>query len=216
MASKEVTRMTDLDIRRDLDGDGSVPNASIVEKRASRRSVAAAVVVGFGGLALFQLVLAAGAPLGAAAWGGKESQLPAGLRVASGLAVLFYGVAALVVLRRGGFQISLISAAFARWGTWVLVVILALSGVANLLSESAWERFLMGPAALVLAALSLIVARNSDDPADARAGENGAALATRTHRSSRAESVRWLGPARGPSSRPWFMIRLSPNKPSRA
>ena len=48
------------------------------------------------GVALFQLGLAAGAPWGAAAWGGaRPGRLPAGLRAASGAsAVLIGGIAA--------------------------------------------------------------------------------------------------------------------------
>ena len=126
----------------------------------ARRSAVAATV-GLGGYAIYQLALAAGAPLGRGAWGGTQTQLPTSLRLASAAAIVVYGLAALVVLRRAGFSIRRISLTVARIGTWVLVVVLTLSALENFLSQSPWERFLNGPVALVLAALCLIVARGA-------------------------------------------------------
>ena len=65
-------------------------------------AVAAAVLMGMVGL--FQLALAAGAPWGEAAWGGRhEGTLPTGLRVASGVAgVAVYPYLILLVLGSAG------------------------------------------------------------------------------------------------------------------
>lgn len=41
-------------------------------------------------LAAFQVALAAGAPLGRLAWGGRHRVLPTGLRIASGVSVVVY------------------------------------------------------------------------------------------------------------------------------
>ena len=122
------------------------------------RLAALIVAVGLAGLAVFQVALIAGAPLGRAAWGGTITQLPTSLRLASLVAILIYGLGALLVLRRAGFPIMWISPGFARWGTWALVIVLTLAALPNFLSQSPWERFLLGPTALLLAALSLIVA----------------------------------------------------------
>lgn len=127
---------------------------------AAKRSAVAATL-GFGGYAIYQLALAAGAPLGRGAWGGMQTELPTSLRLASAAAIVFYGLAALLVLRRAGFSIRWISPTVARIGTWVLAVVLTLSALGNLLSQSPWERFLNGPVGLVLAALCLIVARSA-------------------------------------------------------
>ncbi len=48
------------------------------------RLAAAAAAVGFAGVAMFQIALAAGVPWGVAAWGGQPAQLPTTLRLASG------------------------------------------------------------------------------------------------------------------------------------
>lgn len=126
---------------------------------AKNAAIAATVVLA--ALAVFQLLLAAGAPLGEAAWGGTtEGQLSTGLRVGSAISIGVYAVAALLILRRAGFRVRWVSHAVARIGVWVLVVILTLGALANLSSQSAWERFLLGPVTLVLAGLCLVVARS--------------------------------------------------------
>lgn len=125
------------------------------------RWAAIAATVGFAGLAVFQLLLAAGAPLGEAAWGGaNEGQLPADLRVGSGIAIVVYAVAGSVILARAGFGVRFVPGTLARVGSWALVVLLTLGSLANFASQSPWERYLLGPVTLVLAALCLVVARS--------------------------------------------------------
>lgn len=124
------------------------------------RTAAVLAAVGFVVIAAFQLALALGAPFGEAAWGGRRpGRLPAGLRLASGIATVFWLLATLVVLARGGFDVPTIPSVVARWGTWALVGLLPLGALMNLISSSRWERFVWGPLALILAVLSLVVAR---------------------------------------------------------
>jgi hypothetical protein len=131
---------------------------------ATARGAALAASVGFAALAVFQVLLAAGAPLGEAAWGGAtEGRLPTGLRVGSALSVVVYVLAAAVVLRRTGLAARWVPHAVARIGSWVLVVLLTLGALANLLSQSPWERFLLGPVTLVLAGSCLVVAREDEE-----------------------------------------------------
>lgn len=122
------------------------------------RTAAAMTAVGLFAIAAFQIALALGAPLGRAAWGGTHARLPVGLRIASSLAVLFWAFAALIVLGRGGYEISPLPFAFTEWGTWILVGLLPLGAVLNFASRSNWERFLWGPVALIVALLCLVVA----------------------------------------------------------
>jgi hypothetical protein len=138
-----------------------------VSERPYVRWAALGAAIGLAGLAAFQLALAAGAPLGHAAWGGIYTQLPIGLRIGSAVTIVVFGLAALLVLRRAGFPIRWISAAVARRGVWAFLVILPLSAVANFLSQSPWERYVLGPIALILATLFLIVARGADRPVSA-------------------------------------------------
>jgi hypothetical protein len=116
--------------------------------------------IGFIGIAAFQVALALGAPLGHAAWGGTHpGRLPTRLRIASAVAAGFWVLAAAIVLERAGFEIVSLPSAVARWGTWVLVVVLPIGAVMNVASKSRWERYLWGPVALLLTVLSLVVAR---------------------------------------------------------
>ena len=112
--------------------------------------------VGFVGLAALQVALAAGAPLGAAAWGGSHTYATTGQRVGSAISVVFYVAAIVVVQRRATGR----GERGYRWGTWSFVVVLAASGSLNVASTSQWERYLLAPLALLLAAATVAVARS--------------------------------------------------------
>ena len=125
------------------------------------RGAAVTAAVGFGIIAVFQLLLALGAPWGQAAWGGgQEGTLPPELRFASTISMVIFIGAAIIVLGRAGYWGTRFSDLFRR-GTWVLAVLLAVGAVMNLASPSIWERFLWAPIALVIALACLVVARSS-------------------------------------------------------
>lgn len=115
-------------------------------------------VVGFLVLAGFQAALAAGVPWGGAAWGGKHTRLPLNLRRASLVSMIVWLVAALIVLDRAAIPLVDLPDAASYWGTWILVVLLALGAVMNVASSSPYERFGWAPFALILALLTLVVA----------------------------------------------------------
>lgn len=121
--------------------------------------VPAAVVVCvlLGGLAVFQLLLAAGQPLGAFAWGGQHEVLPRRLRIGSAVSVVLYGVIAVVVLQAAG-AIDWLPDAVADVGIWVVAGYLALGVPLNAISRSRSERLVMTPVVLVLALGCLVVA----------------------------------------------------------
>jgi hypothetical protein len=144
----------------------SAVEPATAEGQRARSKAAVAAAVGFTGFAVFELALAFGAPLGRAAFGGTHSQLPAGLRIVSAIATVIWLLAALVVLRRGGYQVPLISARVSRIGTWVLTGLLGLGVLLNLASSSGWERFLQAPITAILATLCLIVARTRPQVTD--------------------------------------------------
>jgi hypothetical protein len=142
-------------------------------RQRAGRTAAVIATVGFAGIAAFELVLALGAPLGHAAYGGSTAQLSAGERVVSVMAVIVWLAAAVVVLGRAGFLAVTWPTELFRRATWVLVAVSALAALPNLVSQSPWEQFVFGPTALVLAALCLVVARSP-------AGPRSAVLAPRT------------------------------------
>lgn len=111
------------------------------------------------GLALFQLALAAGAPLGRFAWGGTHpGVLPGRLRLASLLAAAIVTTFPLFVLERAEVIPGLGRPAIASAAIWALTALFALSTIGNLASTSASERRIMTPVALLLTICCLIVA----------------------------------------------------------
>jgi hypothetical protein len=128
------------------------------------RRLADAAIIGFAALAAFQAALAAGAPLGHAAWGGERAELTTSQRAGSALAVAFYVLAMLIV---GGCAAGRPERRF-RWGTWALALVLMLAALANAASGSRWENFLLAPAAMVLAGLCAAVALRTSASATRR------------------------------------------------
>jgi hypothetical protein len=128
---------------------------STIQVSATTGLAAGAAAIGFAGIAVFQLGLALGAPLGRAAWSGTiPGRLPARLRVGSLVAGLIWSFAVLVVLGRVGVgPLPAIA-----WLTWVFVGLLLLGTVMNLASSSPWERYFWSPYAFVLAMLTLVAA----------------------------------------------------------
>ena len=108
-------------------------------------------------LAVFQIALAAGAPLGRLAWGGKNRILPTRNRIASLASVAVYALIALVALDRSGLA-DVLPELVARIAMWVIFGYLVVSIVPNLLSKSPMERAVMTPVSALLAALALVIA----------------------------------------------------------
>lgn len=102
--------------------------------------------------------MALGAPLGRAAWGGRnEAVLPTPLRIASGLAaIVVYPFIALYVLASADL-IDLEWLPTGAMGMWVLTGFFTLGTVANLASRSNIER-VWAPVSLAIAVCCAIVA----------------------------------------------------------
>jgi hypothetical protein len=126
------------------------------------RFAAVAAATGFVFVAGFQIALALGAPWGRGAWGGTHVVLPTRLRTASSVSAGILLLGALIILGRAGYWGAALPPAVLRWGTWALVGGMALSAFGNFASSSPRERFLMGPIALLLALLCLVVALRAD------------------------------------------------------
>ena len=117
-----------------------------------------AAATGLAAIACFQVALALGAPWGQAAWGGAQAHLPPQLRVGSAISAVVLALAALAVLASAGHWGPARAKGVFRWGIWALVPLLALSALGNFASTSRWENLLMGPLALLLSLLCLVVA----------------------------------------------------------
>ena len=113
---------------------------------------------GFLVIAAFQLLLALGAPLGRAAYGGRNVELSPTLRRTSAVAVVIWLVAAVLILGAGDVVALPLPDVVLGIGPWVLVVLSVLGAIVNLASSSPWERFGWAPFSAALAVLSFIVA----------------------------------------------------------
>jgi hypothetical protein len=127
----------------------------------SARLAAVLAAIGFAAISIFQFALAAGAPWGHAAWGGADAHLSTAQRIASGVSVVVYAAAALIVLGRAGIWRAGSDARLFRWGTWFFAVAMAIGALLNFASQSRWENFIWGPLALVLSILCIVVARSA-------------------------------------------------------
>jgi hypothetical protein len=107
-------------------------------------------------LVVFQVALAAGAPLGRFAWGGQHDVLPRRLRIGSVIAIAIYAVFALFLLSKAGL-VSIIGDPLLSIGMWVILIYLALGTLLNLISRSKYERALMTPVSLAVALSFLAV-----------------------------------------------------------
>lgn len=125
-------------------------------------AIAATALLGL--VLIFQVLLAAGAPLGHAAWGGQHEVLPTSLRIASAAAVVVIALMTWVVLARAGLLPPGAGSVAIRVATWILVAFFAFNTVANAASTSTVERFVMTPATLFMVASLIVVAISPAGP----------------------------------------------------
>ena len=104
------------------------------------------------GLAVFQVLLAAGWPLGRLAWGGRHEVLPVSLRIGSVVSVVSYAVIAWLLWR------AVAQPGDAGPWMWILTAFFGLGIVMNAASRSRSERLVMTPVVAALAACSLLIA----------------------------------------------------------
>jgi hypothetical protein len=120
-------------------------------------AAATAVVVVLAGVAVFQLALIAGAPLGHFAWGGQHRVLPNGLRIGSAISIAIYALIAAAILDRAGL-LAILPAGVDTVVAWVIAGYFGFGIVLNAISRSVPERLTMTPIVLFLTALCVIVA----------------------------------------------------------
>ena len=102
-------------------------------------------------LTLFQIALAAGAPLGRLAWGGTHRVLPRGLRVASLASAVVVAFGALALAQSIGLVGEVLPAGALNVLLWLLVGLFSLSFLANLFGAHGAERLHGVPLTLICA-----------------------------------------------------------------
>lgn len=110
-------------------------------------------------VALFQLALALGAPMGEYAFGGQnQGKLPAGFRVASSVSVLVNLAIAGHFLAQTGFLTTLLPAELNTLANWGLVAFAAVGLLLNTITRSKAEKKMWAPVTALILLLSVIVA----------------------------------------------------------
>ena len=105
-----------------------------------------------GVLAVLELALALGAPIGHLAWGGAHRVLPARLRIGSLVSIVIYAIIALLALDCAGV-VDVVPDAVSTVGMWVVFGYFVLGTGLNAISRSKPERYTMAPVSAVLAVL---------------------------------------------------------------
>jgi hypothetical protein len=117
---------------------------------------ATTAVVVLAALAVLQVLVASGRPLGRFVWGGQHDVLPRRLRVGSAVSLLVYAAIAVVLLWRSTAAPPVPGALTVT--VWVLAGYFALGVALNAVSRSRSERLVMTPVCVVLTACSVVVA----------------------------------------------------------
>lgn len=121
-------------------------------------SAAVGLLILLAALAVFQVALACGAPLGRFAWGGQHRVLPTRLRLGSLSSVLIYALIAAIVTARAGLVDLDVSDRVVQVAAWVVAAYFLLGVGVNAASRSKPERTVMTPLCAVLGVLSVGVA----------------------------------------------------------
>ncbi|PRY23819.1 hypothetical protein CLV78_104312 [Aliiruegeria haliotis] len=109
-------------------------------------------------LTLFQLMLAAGAPLGHLAWGGEHRILPPRFRRASAAVAGLTAIGTVAIAQVGGLVGQILPASLFPGLLWAFAALFGLSLIGNLASRSPPERAHGVPLTLIIASCSLWLA----------------------------------------------------------
>lgn len=153
------TRTNEHDLTNDR--KGTVMTATSIGRSRPTRSVAVTAAALLVGVAVFQAVVALGAPLGDYVWGGfTEGELSPIFRIASAFAAVSLLWMALIVLARAGIAVPITPAPTHRLKafTWTISGFMVLNTIGNLASQSSSEQLLMAPITALLAVLIALVA----------------------------------------------------------
>ncbi len=139
---------------------GSSPGTPAKIGRLMLETFAAGFLVfSFVALALFQIAIVLGAPLGEYAYGGQhQGKLPIGFRVASVASAIFALAVAGHYLAQLGVLGMLLPSEWNVIVNWALVGFTGLSAVANNLTQSAKEKRLWGSTTIAMLIAAIVVA----------------------------------------------------------
>ena len=101
----------------------------------------------FGSISIFQVLLAAGLPLGKVAWGGNHRILPVNLRIASAVSPILLIGGSILILHQARIISLNLDPLLAGTLIWIFTVLTGFTVLLNIFSKSKIERLIMTPLA---------------------------------------------------------------------
>ena len=125
-------------------------------------TVAIVAAILFVGMAVFQIVAALGAPVGAMLYGGRaakeDGRLPLAYRIGSAVGAVLLVLFAIVILTRAGVIGTSGDSTLVVIVSWAIVAYMALNTPMNFMGKHWVERYVFGGMTLMLVVLCAIVA----------------------------------------------------------
>jgi len=126
-------------------------NTRIIRTTANIATVLFVMVI------VLQILLAVGILPISMAWGGRQSQLTASLRIASIIAVALLGAFIYVIRYRAGLVGKDPIPVFIKVVSWIITAFMAFNTLGNLASTSTSEKLIFGPITFILTVACLLV-----------------------------------------------------------
>lgn len=130
-------------------------NTKLIRTTANIATFLFAVVI------VLQILLAAGILPISMAWGGRQSQLTASLRIASIIAALLLGAFIYIIRYRAGLVGNVRIPVLIKVFSWIITAFMAFNTLGNITSLSSNEKLLFGPVTFVLTLACLLVSVSS-------------------------------------------------------
>jgi hypothetical protein len=150
----------------DSQADINIDEVEMVQRFVSPTTARVAgnvATIGFLAVMVLQLLLVLGILPITMAWGGTQTVLTPGLRLAGIAAVVILGIFAYIIRRRAGLTARGRTSGLIRFLAWVITGYMALNTLGNFASSSTGETLLFGPISVVLALSCLVVAASRGD-----------------------------------------------------
>jgi hypothetical protein len=129
----------------------SLSNTKLIHLMANIATFLFVVVI------VLQLLLAAGIFPISMAWGGRQSQLTASLRIASIIAAVLLGVFIYVIRYRAGLVGNVQISVIIKVVSWLITAFMAFNTLGNITSLSTNEQLIFGPVTFILFVACLLV-----------------------------------------------------------
>jgi hypothetical protein len=129
----------------------SLSNTKLIHLTANIATFLFVVVI------VLQLLLAAGIFPISMAWGGRQSQLTASLRIASIIAAVLLGVFIYVIRYRAGLVGNVQISVIIKVVSWLITAFMAFNTLGNITSLSTNEQLIFGPVTFILFVACLLV-----------------------------------------------------------